>query len=265
MINGIYTSAAGMMPRTESQAVSTNNLANITTTGFKRDVSFRNALLDARLAVEDSQGSSDRATKIQQTAVDFSQGLLHRTERDLDVALLGDGFFAVETGQGIRYTRNGSFTMNANGELVTNVGHPVLGQGGKVVIAGGKVDINEKGDILVGGTFVDRIQVVDFAEERAGALWARSSGSTEKGRHYNQVLQKIGDGLYVTRDPDETGIPAGNVTIRQGFLEGSNVKAIEEMVELLTFNFRIFESNQKSIHAQDETLDKAVNDIGRFR
>jgi flagellar basal-body rod protein FlgG len=250
LINGVYSSVAGMLPRTESLAVSANNLANINSTGFKRDVVFRNALLDARLALEDSQGSSDRATKIQQTAIDFSQGLLHRTERDLDVALLGNGFFAVETGQGVRYTRNGSFTMNANGELVTNIGHPVLGQGGKIVIAGGKVDINQKGDVLVNGTVVDRIQLVDF----------------EGGeRRYNDFLQKIGDGLFETRDLNETGIPARDVVVRQGFLEGSNVKAIEEMVEILTFNYRIFEANQKSIKSQDESLDKAVNDVGRFR
>lgn len=262
MINGIYTSAAGMLPRTDAQSVSSNNLANITTTGFKRDISFRDALLDARLTLEDSQGSSDRAARVQHTAVDFSQGALQDTGGDLDFALQGTGFFAVETEQGVRYTRNGSFTINTNGELATDLGHPVLGQGGKIVVSTGKVSVNQKGDVSVNGTLVDRLQVVDFEDVLDGPA-GRSAASDP--RRYNGFLEKAGNGLYVTRDPAETGTPCRNVSVRQGYLEGSNVKAIEEMVEILTFSYRMFESNQKSIRAQDETLDKAVNDIGRFR
>ena len=237
MIKGIYISAASMSPRMFRQEVAANNLANINTVGFKRDRIFLTTLVQA------DQALSQQETGIAgQIITDYEEGPLNRTGNPLDLALMGDGFFTVDTPQGVRYTRNGHFALNIDGQLVTSEGFSVLGEDGPVVIQGENVLIGEDGEITVDGKVVDRLLITDF----------------EKPYH----LKKLGDSLFVPRSDGEAEGIAENVVMRQGFLEGSNVRAVEEMVRMITL-YRNYESDQKAIQYQNEVLGKAVNEVGR--
>jgi len=123
MIKGIFTSAAGMLPRITQLEVLSNNLANLNTTGYKGDVIHFRRLLDARLLFE--QGPN--AVPVEEVLTDFEQGSLEATHNPLDFALQGDGFFVVKTESGLRYTRNGHFELSGEGFLVTEDGHAVQG------------------------------------------------------------------------------------------------------------------------------------------
>ena len=240
MLEGIQTSAAGMLPRMTEQEVIANNLANVNTTGYKRDrVVFRKTL-ESELGVAASEGSEVFGEEV---LVDFSPGPLEKTDRPLDVAIEGSGFFTVETPNGVRYTRAGNFRLDSEGYLVTVDGYRVLGESGPILLTNDKVNINEDGEIWQGGFLVDRLRVTDFSDPRA--------------------LVKEGHSLFKTADPRVTGQPAAEATIKQGYLEGSNVNPLEEMVEMMVV-LRNFEAEQKAIQVQDQTLGTAVNELPRF-
>jgi len=243
MIKGLYTAAVGMLPRITRQEVSANNLANINTPGYKRDRVFLKALLKVEEGLSKAlSGLQRRETEALYT--DFSQGVLQQTHRTLDLAIEGDGFFVISTPRGERYTRNGSFSLGPGGLLVTSDGHPVLGEGGPVVLTGSQILINQRGEVIVDGEHVDRLLIMDF--------------------QHPYRLVKVGSGLFAPEDEMDAGEPAKEAKVRQGYLEGSNVRAIEEMVEML-LSYRRYEADHKAIQIQDETLGKAVNELGTVR
>ncbi|MDZ7373222.1 MAG: flagellar basal-body rod protein FlgF [candidate division KSB1 bacterium] len=240
MLEGIYTSAAGMLPRTNQLEVIANNLANVSTAGFKRDrVTFRQTL-DAELAVAAETGETQGA---QEVVTDFSQGPLEKTDRPLDLAIDGEGFFVVQTAAGERYTRAGSFRLDAAGRIVTPDGYPVLGERGPIVLHEGSVEVRSDGEIWQKGVAVGRLRVVNFPNLRA--------------------LAKEGHSLFRLRDPNVRPVALENVRIKQGYLEGSNVNALEEMVEMMVV-VRNFEAEQKAIQTQDETLSRAINELPKL-
>lgn len=237
MIKGLYTSATSMSPRMFRQEVAANNLANINTAGFKKDRFFLRTLMRAdRILSESEMGIAG------QIITDYEEGALNHTGSPLDLALRGEGFFTVDTPQGMRYTRNGHFALNTDGQLVTSEGFVVLGEDGPVEIHGKNVLIAENGEITVDGNVVGRLLITDFEKP------------------YN--LKKLGDSLFVPRSEGEAEGVAENVVVRQGFLEGSNVRVVEEMVRMISLS-RSYESDQKAIQYQDEALGKAVNEVGR--
>jgi len=238
MIEGIYQVAeAGMLPRTQKLDIIANNLANANTAGFKADRVFLIGLIDTELSAE----STDTLDMAVTAVTEFRQGALYETENDLDLALEGDGFFAVETVDGTAYTRNGTLRLDAEGWLVNSEGMPILGWGGPIEIAGNRAVVSENGEVWVDGEVVDSLMIMDFP------------------RPYD--LKKLGNSLFVPVDPMEEGVEAEHVRVRQGFLEGSNVRPIEEMVDMLTV-YRTYEAAQSTIKYQDETLSKAVNEVG---
>ncbi|HHY78354.1 MAG TPA: flagellar hook-basal body protein, partial [Clostridiales bacterium] len=175
---------------------------------------------------------------------DFTQGSLSPTENPLDVAISGSGFFTVETENGERYTRDGSFSLNADGYIVTKDGHMVLGENGYIQINGNDIRIDEKGNIYSGGELIDRLKLVDFQDYSA--------------------LMKEGSNLYTIISEEWMGQEkAFESTIKQGFIEGSNVNAVKEMTDMITM-LRSYEANQRLIRAHDELLEKAVNEVGRL-
>lgn len=202
-----------------------NHLANADTTGFKRDVV-----------------SFDRRFKAMVNR-DFSQGPVRTTGNPLDLALADRGFFKIDTPEGIRYTRNGSFTLDSNGTLVDQNGNPVLGQGGAIVIEGESVSINEAGEIAVDGAFVDTLDVVDFED--------------------NTRLKKdaMNNFFYDGNTADEI-LPA-QIRVKQMALEGSNVAVVDEMVRMIDYH-RMYEIFSKSMQTFDEVDNKAVNDVGKL-
>jgi flagellar basal-body rod protein FlgG len=206
--------------------VTSNHLANSDTAGFKRDVLSFDRMFRAALNT------------------DFTQGDIRRTENRLDLALADEGFFKVDTPQGVRYTRNGNFNLNADGVLVTQNGDPVLGLGGPVTIDGESVSVNAAGEILVDGAAVDTLDVVTF------------------DRLENLVKEGANQFVYRGDAADEKA-PA-TVAVKQGALEGSAVVTVNEMVAMIDHH-RMYETYQKMMLTFDEVDNKAINDVGKLQ
>ena len=225
MISGIHNIVDGAMIQKLRFDNIANNLANINTNAFKKDIISFNQTLSMKHV----------------SKTDFSPGPVIYTGNELDVALATQGLFKIQTPQGIRYTRNGSFTLNAQRFLVTPKGDKVLGQNGAISINGIKVSIENDGQVLVDNQPVDRILVVDFKRP--------------------QLLRKEGFSYYMYQGGEEEISTAENVDVRQSYLEKSNVNPTEEMVKMIE-TFRAFESAQKAIQCMDEMTGKMVNSLG---
>lgn len=256
MIRGLYTAASGMIMEMVRNDTISNNLANVNTVGFKKDVAVFNnfnKLFIQRLnnppAIKGEKfsiyhpiriGNVGTGVKVDAICVDHSNGHLQQTENPLDLALQGDGFFVVETPSGLRYTRDGAFSLNNRGELVTRDGFRVLGENGFIVINGTEVNIGEDGNVQVDGKFIDRIQIVDFEDRR--------------------VLRKVGRTLFMA--PLNAPVVSGSAKVLSRNLEMPNVEIATEMVNMITA-MRSYEINQKAIHTEDEMLSKVINEVGK--
>ncbi len=206
-----------------------NNLANVDTVGYKKDVI-----------------SFDRKFKAELNK-DYAQGDIRETGNPLDLSLAGPGFFKVETPNGIQYTRNGSFTLNNDGIIVDMNGNPVLGQGGAIAIdlendPGPGPEINEIGEIRLNGDLVDVLDIVTFENP--------------------QKLEKSGENLFEYQGPTTDEILPQQIKVKQRALEGSNVQVVEEMVKMIDYH-RMFETFSKSMLTFDEVDSKAVNEVGK--
>jgi flagellar basal-body rod protein FlgG len=171
----------------------------------------------------------------------FEQGSVRETKNPLDLALVSDGFFSIQTSDGIRYTRNGNFRLDPSGFLVLEKDLVVMGENGPIEVRG-EIVVNEQGEVYLNGEMVDRLRIVTFDEP--------------------YPLKKVGNSLFAIKDEQAREGDVEQVKIKQGFVEESNVNPIEEMVNMITL-FRYFEADHKALRAHDEILDKAVNDIGR--
>lgn len=189
-------------------------------------------------------GTISAGVNFQKIVTDFTLGELMETGGKLDVALNQSGFFRVMDEEGnIYYTRDGAFTLNGEGALVTATGEYVQGINGIIYINGEQVEITKNGTVIVDGNVVGRLYIVDL-ENR-------------------EFLRKVGHNLYqMAEDAEPQEIPYEGEVL-QGYLEGSNVNPIDEMVEMITL-LREFEASQKIIRVQDEMLEKASNEIGRI-
>ena len=225
VISGIYKAVDASLAQKHKFDTISNNLANINSNAFKRDiVSF-----DKALAIKNA------------STTDFTSGPIRYTGNELDVALEASGFFKIQTPKGIRYSRNGSFTCNMDRVLVTQNGDPVFGQNGPIKINGTDVSIKSDGQMVVDGQPVDKIVVVDFKQPR--------------------LLKKEGSSCYMHQGEEKDIFTAKNITVHQGYIEKSNVNATEEMIKMIE-TLRAFESTQKVIQTMDELNRKMVNDVG---
>lgn len=245
MIRGIYSAASGMVAESIRNDSIANNLANVNTAGFKRDVAVNRdfaSVLIKRINDGEPQdiGTLGSGTQIDEIATIHSGGAVRQTGNDFDLALDGKGYFVIQTPNGLRYTRNGSFSKNAQGQLVTADGNRVMGQNGPITIDGGKMTVSGDGRISVDGLEVNRIRVVDFADERQ--------------------LTKEGASLFIA--PAGTQPQQSSATVNQGYLEMSNVNIVSEMINMIS-GFRAYEVNGKAVQAHDQLLDKAVNEVGK--
>jgi len=218
----------GLRQERKLEAVS-NNLANASTIGYKKDiVSFDKAF---RARVDQ----------------DFSQGDVVKTDNPLDVALGPQGLFKVETPDGIKYTRNGNFSLSSEGILVDKSGNPVMGQGGAIFIdtmdPNTSINIDESGQIFLNNEILDTLDVVSFENMKA--------------------LEKTGDNLLVYTGNTADEVPLENVRVEAGSLEQANVQAVEEMAKMIDYQ-RMFETYTKSMKTFDEIDSKAINDVGLF-
>ncbi len=233
MDGGLLHCAAALDTLTKVQETRAQNLANANTDGYRRRIAVADAFSTAmRLAMGTKLPSAKES-------VDFTAGPLHETGNDLDLAIDGKGFFALDTTRGTRFTRNGNFTLNANGALVASDGSEVQGQGGPIVVRpnGGKIAVDEAGHVSQDGKPVGQLRVVQFANEK------RLTGE-DKGR-FKEL-------------PGANPSEALDSKIRQGALEGSNVNVIDELVQMIS-GLRAFEAAQKSLIGLDRLRGEAIN------
>lgn len=243
MSGTIYKAASGALLMQQRLDILANNLANVSTVGYKADrPEFR---------IPDTQPVETTETNTPQLSpysppmtfhVDFSSGALLQTRNSLDVAIQGDGFFEIQTESGLQYTRKGNFSINDDGMLSTSDGLPVMGQGGEITIEAGRIDINPQGEVYVDGELLDTLKVVDFDKP--------------------YELKKTGSNQFVPINDTVTPRDGENYLISQGFVESSNVNAIRTMTEVIE-TMRVFETYQRVIRASDDATAKTVNDVGR--
>ena len=230
MNKGIYLALSGAVTKQRQLDVITQNLANVSTTGYKRDtISFKDHLIRQVGSAPDGRTMS----KVSEVKTDYSEGSFIKTDNPLDVSLAGDGFFVLD---GDRYTRRGDFKLSTDGYLISKSGRKVLGQGGPILLPDGAIDISANGAVSVDGVEVARLQLVGFNDK--------------------SVLQRrSGEEFYTTARPDESVAEA-----RQGYLETSNVDAVMEMVRMIS-TLREFETYQKIIRSLDEASSKVNNEM----
>lgn len=200
-----------------------NHLANANTTGFKKDIL-----------------SFDRALKPILTT-DYTQGDLIETGNPLDLAIQGEGFFKVSTPSGTRYTRDGNFTVDATGRMVTQDGFPVMGKNGPVTLTGNDISFGSQGEVIMNSVVFDSLDLVSMTDLRA--------------------LKKEGDNRFALDTARGQEIPAAGARLHQGNLERANVTTLTEMTNLIDAQ-RMYESASKMMRTIDEN-DARVTQMGR--
>lgn len=263
MIEGIFISASGMLPKSSKHEAIANNLANIEVPGFKRDNMFLREVQEAKKRLSGDYPDW-RINRVEGTWTDHDQGKLRHTGSMFDVAINGEGFFAVQTPDGTQYTRNGTFARNSEGFLVNMLGHQVLDVNGNPIqvpsafsqpIIEANGTIKGRDELLGIDTILGQLQITDFPDLHDPTYKAQSP--------FQPVLTKSKNGQFVPQ-PGTTQQAAGEFQIAQGFLEEANVESVLEMVRMIDV-YRSYEADQRAIQVQDSTLDRAVNDIGVVR
>lgn len=249
MSGGTYVAASGALLQQMRLDLLTNNLANASSPGYKADKPiFRLPQETVNTAAQENQNPALRQSLSPyappfDSVIDFSAGALKQTGNPLDVAIVGTGFFAIDTPDGEQYTRKGSFVIDADGTLTTPDGNAVMGEGGPISVDGSQVNIDDAGNITADGTVVGQLRLVTFDQP--------------------QLLEKTGDALFAANDPANPPLPSEDISLRQGYLELSNVNAVRTMTQLIETT-RIFETYQKVITALDQADSRAVNDVGKL-
>lgn len=254
MNRAIYPILSGAVAQERQMQVFANNMANVNTAGFKQDDQAFTSVM-ARAQVTGSAlanpvgfgqqigvrpaGSAERVFVSPHTMhTSFEPGRIRITGNPLDMAITGRGFFEVKTPQGLRYTRSGMLSLDGQGRLVTNLGHPVMGTRGEIKLPSGTVQVTKEGAIHVDGKPVATIKVMEFPDDR--------------------MPQKSLEGLLAA----DNGKVMKNPDIQGGHIEESNVNSIGEMVKMIQ-GMRNYESSQKLIQTIDRMAEVAIQDVGK--
>lgn len=256
MLKGLYTAYTGLANEQNRMDILTNNLANASTVGYKKEGATSQAFDDVlSYKIKDASESANTAkrmgtlnmgVKIGENYTDFSQGSFRITGNTYDLALAGEGFFTVqftnkEGETSTKYTRDGSFTLDKQGYLVTADGDYVMGTTGRIKLNPLKdTQIDDDGFISQDGVTVAALRITDFNDY--------------------DYLEKYGENYY--QPIDGAKVKIADATVKSGYLEMANVQVVSEMVNLIAIT-RAYESNQKIVQAYDETMDIAVNQIGK--
>ena len=281
VIRGLFTGASGMSAQQVRLDAISNNLANVDTDGYKRDVAVHKSFAELLLRRTNDDGvtlnpfgSGDQAPVIgkigtgvenNEIFTEFEQGALKQTENDFDLAMDGKGFFAIQTPYGERYTRSGAFVLGKEGFLETKEGYPVLGENGPINVKANNFKVDNNGNVFVNKNYqddpfrlvsreentwdglekLDTLKIVDFPKDR--------------------FIAKQGDSLW--RSTDVSGdaailSPGSRPKVVQGFVEASNVNPVLEMVRMIEVN-RAYEANQKTIQSEDTMLGRLINETAR--
>ncbi len=274
MIRGIYTAAAGMIVQMDRQDVISNNLANVDNTGFKKDQAVIKEYPGFELYRKDDEreiipggieskltpvGKLGTGAQLQDVATDFTQGAILETGNKTDFAILGDGFFAVDTANGVKLTRDGSFYIDKNKYLVDGNGNKVLALSAdnkpSYILA--DADFQISNGIIKGAT-------LENVTKNLQGLNINGGNANEALAFVNvqdkNSLVKEGKNYYSL--PNQTSLTKGGEYV-QGSLEKSNVSVVKEMVEMISCS-RAYETNQKALTSQDEALNKVVSEVGKW-
>ncbi len=236
MLDGIYATAAGLDVFTKRQEIIATNLANVNTTGFKRNVTNFEIILEKIAGYEDTE--SLRAN----VDIDFSEGNHDYTGNSLDMAIDGKGFFTIETGEGLRYTRNGKFQLSGSGEIVTSSGDKLLAASGPLVIpkGGSEIRINGKGTVNVDNIVIGNLLITNF--EQPSLLIPKDRSLFEA------PITAIAD------------INSTDFKIAQGYLERANVNVIMEMVTMIE-NMRNYEASSHIMKNFSNTVQGLISSL----
>lgn len=283
MIRGIHTSAAGMSVMQGKMDIISNNMANVDLSAYKKDVAVMKAFPDIQIR----RGSDDglmafplgsydtmpvvgklgTGVELNENFTVWEQGNLKETGNDFDFALDGKGFIAIETERGERYTRNGAFTLDKDGFLVTKEGYKVLSENGYIQIKENNFAIDKEGNIYVNNEYEsapNRLVKKDENEWKEREL----IGTLKIVRFSRErELRKEGSSLYYSTEfsgSAQAAVGSNRPKVLQGFREGSNVNVVSEMVQMIEVQ-RLYEANQKAIQSHDNLLGKAINQAGIAR
>ena len=277
MFKGFYTATTGMIAQQRRTEMLSNNIANASTPGYKADQSTVRAFPNMLLSAIEKNGKANlqngfnpmsvqqigtlgTGVYMQETIPDYTQGQLVQTDLKSDVALVdeylpvrGDGsrtgglYFRLQTDGQEAYTRNGNFTVDSQGSLVTSGGNYVLSTTGEPIrVTSDDYTITEDGRVLENNELIAQIDVA-YVEDPDSLI------KQDNGLYYTE------DGNELTSAYDDNDIA---FSMRQGYIEQSNVDAGSTMTEMMSA-YRSFEANQKMLQAYDRSMDKAVNEIGK--
>lgn len=237
MIDALNAAAGSMADDVSRLSTISQNLANATTVGYKREIAHSAAF---ERALNQAAGFDVTMASAHAATVDHRAGTLRLTGNALDLALEGDGLFEIETEHGAAYTRRGDFAIDAGGRLVTQAGHAVQGTGGALQLSSASPRIDREGRIFEADKLVGQLKVVQFANP--GEL-VRVSGGAFRA--------------------EQAPVAATGARLRQGHLEASNVNTASEMVKLIE-TMRHFEATQKVVQGVDEMMERSLRKLGEF-
>ncbi len=229
-LKGIQDTARTLSYYAKLQSVIGNNLANVSTSGFKAD----------RLSAFQLPGTN---APVPVSDLDLRQGTFRETGRKLDLALDGPGFFTILTESGERYTRGGSFRLDDTGTLTDMHGNVVAGVDGPIVVTEGEINVDSNGTVTVDGQEAGRLKLVDIVDTGA--------------------LSKEGANLFVVADGTEP-VEASGASVIQGAVEESNIDPMLGMVDLISIQ-RAYSANMRALRVMDGLLSTAANDVGRVQ
>ncbi len=248
MMKGIYVATSGALAIQRQMANIANNLANIDTSGYKKNIPVFTSI-SAKQVASTVGGSSTLPNPLTYTAIaqnkpDFTQGPLVRTGDPMQVALEGPGFFTIQTmNNEIRYTRTLNLVVTRDGRLLTKGGERVIGQNNRPIenLTEAPLEIGPDGGLSQEGNLVGQLKMVDFPKP--------------------YPLEKVGYGMYrLTQQVAPTKVK--NTVVHQGMVEKPNVSPVREMTQMIVA-LRGYEAYQKVITSMDDLAGKAVNDLGR--
>jgi flagellar basal-body rod protein FlgF len=237
MENTIYIGLSRQTALRREMALVANNIANINTTAFKRELGVY-----ATAQVENGFANKLDYVIDHGTAVSFEPGSFTNTGNDLDIAINGPGFFAVDDGAGTKWTRNGALSLSPDNQLITREGHAVVDEDGQPIVIpleGGKIEIGRDGSVSAGVEIIAKIRIGEF--------------------NFLHLLQKNGDSLFETTEQPKDPV---NSTILQGSLEGGNVTPVKELVRMIDIQ-RSYDAVKAFLDREAERQQTVVRRLGR--
>jgi flagellar basal-body rod protein FlgF len=243
MDNSLLVSLSQQLAAYRAMDVIANNIANASTPGYKREAAKFEEYV-AKMRPAEGQKGAQSLSFVKDAGIlrDVSQGTIEKTGAPFDVAISGKGYFTVQTPGGMRYTRDGHFTLDASGQIVNSDGHPVQGDGGAITVTpdDGAIEIAADGTVSGKTGQLAKMKLVDFADERA--------------------MVKEGANLYSTT---QTATTPDNTVLRQGMLEGSNVQPVIEISHMIEV-MRAYDATATLSKSQQDMMSQAVEKLGQM-